>query len=45
MYTHSKNYDTLKNLLKHHKLCGILSPEFVRIELLPDLVFAVGFFQ
>lgn len=45
MYTHSKNYDSLKNLLKHYKLCGILNPEFVWIELLPDLVFAVGFFQ
>lgn len=32
-------------MLNHNKLCGIMYPECVRIELLPDLVFVVGFFR
>jgi len=32
-------------MLNHNKLCGILYPECLRIELLPDLVFVVGFFR
>ncbi len=31
-------------MLNHNKLCGVLDPECVRIEL-PDLVFAVGFYN
>ena len=45
MYIHSKKLGLLKNMVNHNKLCGILSPESVRIEVLPDLVFAVEFFD